>query len=322
MVERISSISIRTSEQADHPQRALSMRGYVALPTDNSTLDSTLTSVTGLESPALTVIGGEVSYGGSVFTGIIPNDREIVFTIKPRSLSVNDIKIRLNTLIAFSTIKELVLDVNTITDKGVASKVSTSGYITNVSAPVMAKDDYLVVTFRAPSAYMQRSAMNVTSSHTMTNVSMTDLRAVYKVEPKTPLDDSASTAPSPFKLNLSIAKAHASNISYSTIKDSAGNVYQTSHMQSFPGILNPVGDGILGADSYNRISTVGDTNNGVMIISRNKLITTVQPNWPTVFPSYSNLTVEIGFKKAPPAGALPTILKLRDYFIYPRVFGI
>lgn len=322
MVERISSISIRTSEQADHPQRTLSMRGYVALPTDNSALDSTLTSVTGLESPALTVIGGEVSYGGSVFTGIIPNDREIVFTIKPRSLSVNDIKIRLNTLIAFSTINELVLDVNTITDKGVASKVSTSGYITNVSAPVMAKDDYLVVTFRAPSAYMQRSAMNVTSSHTMTNVSMTDLRAVYKVEPTTPLDDSASTAPSPFKLNLSIAKAHASNISYSTIKDSAGNVYQTSHMQSFPGILNPVGDGILGADSYNRISTVGDTNNGVMIISRNKLITTVQPNWPTVFPSYSNLTVEIGFKSAPPEGTPDTILKLRSYHIYPRVFGI
>src|SRR5699024_5098303 len=151
----------------------------------------------------------------------------------------------------------------------------------------------LVVTFRAPSAYMQRSAMNVTSSHTMTNVSMTDLRAVYKVEPTTPLDDSASTAPSPFKLNLSIAKAHASNISYSTIKDSAENVYQTYHMPSFPRILKPVGDGILGADSYNRLSTVGDTNNGVMIISRNKLITTVQPNWPTVFPSYSNLTVEI-----------------------------
>lgn len=322
MAERISFINIRTSTEADHPQRSFSMRGYVSIPSTHVNADSTLTSVTGLESPNLTVIGGEVAYGGSVFTGIIPNDREAVMTVRPRGLSVNDIKVRLNTLIAFSTIEKLILEVQTVSDKGITSRVVTTGYITSVTAPIMANDDALVITFRAPSAYLQRDSINVTNSHVLRYVNASGGRAVYKLEPGSLLDDSAATAPSPFQLDLSVQRAYADQIAYCAITDSSGNTYQTSHMNSFPGMISPVGDAILGNDSYARVSTVGDTNGGPMYVSRERLVTTVQPEWPLVYPSYSRLTVEVGFKGTIPQNASSQMVNLHNYRIYPRVFGI
>lgn len=322
MAERISSINIKTSPSAYHPQQMVSMRGYVALPTDVVNSDSTLTALTGLEAPSLTVVGGEVSYGGSVYTGITTNDREIVMTIKPRGLSVNALKVRLNTLIAFSTANELVLEVDTMNDKGATSKLTTTGYITNVSAPIMGKDDLIVVTFRSPTPYLQRSYINVTSSHNLRAVNVAGKRAVYKLEPKTALDDSAATAPSPFELSLVVNKAHATNLSYFTITDSAGNSYRTAHNDSFPGIVALSGNGIIGSDTNRRVSFVGDTTDPILKADPFRLLMTVQPTWPMVFPSYTDLSLEVGFVNSLPTGVSPSIITLREFRIYPRVFGI
>lgn len=327
MVERISKIRISYGEKQRDPRRVLSLRGFVSLPTSPETGDGTITSLSGLETSKMSVTGGEVAYGGSVFTGIYPNDREITITVRPRELTHNAIKLKLNSLMSMSMQDPLYFEVDTITEKGVVSSISTQGYITDVSASIFSKDPSLVVTFRSPKPWLQRPRKTVTSNHTMywhplpqEATSFNGRRGEIRVTGDS--DDSAISAPSPVNVMLEASNQLWKHIQYITLEDSLGNKFTVQYNDYFKN-KPPVKNAIYGLDTYARLATAGDTNDGVMYYGSTDIRSYTLKGWVSVYPTFTNLKVEVGYMPGTSLSASAiNNLKLRRYDVYPRVYGM
>src|SRR5699024_12818796 len=93
--------------------------------------------------------------------GITPNNREYVVTLRPMGQSLNDIKNQVNRLIGLSHRSELILELNTVTEEGGESRVYTSGYISEVSAPLFSDKREIVITFISTTHYLQRDPLSI-----------------------------------------------------------------------------------------------------------------------------------------------------------------
>lgn len=327
MVERISKIRISYGEKQQDPRRVLSMRGFVSLPTSPETADATITSLTGLETSKMSVAGGEVAYGGSVFTGVYHNDREITITLRPRELTHNEIKLKLNSLMSMSMQEPLYFEVETITEKGVVSSVSTQGYITDVSASIFSKDPNLVVTFRSPKPWLQRPRKTVTSNHELYWEPLNSEANYFhgrrgEIRVVGESDDSAISAPSPVDVMFEASNNLWTYIKYITLTDNLGHGFTVQCNDYFKN-NPPVENAIYGLDTYARRATAGDTDNEIMFADSTDIRFYVGKGWVSVYPTFTNLKVEVGYtsKTSRPDPEINN-LTLRRYDVYPRVYGI
>lgn len=320
MAERISKLVIKTPSAGTKANEQLTVRGYVSTIRSREVMDAMLVSATGFEGPKLTVTGGDASYGGSVFTGITPNNREYTLTLRPMGHSLNDIKNQINTLIGLSHRSELILELNTVTEDGGESRVYTSGYISDVSSPLFSDKREIVVTFISPMPYLQRDPMNVLGLHEVSL--MTSVLGGKIIIARKPSDeiDKAFSAPSTFRLTLSLQAyvAHSSTLAIvSDATDSFSGQVRTS------GRFNGVGPAVT---SY----IVFDMEDRAMYLDaddgqdpyRNPYVGTMTSDYPVVYPNKTDLVVSLQY--SPPSTIHSSFFKskVESYLIYPKVYGI
>lgn len=320
MAERINKLVIKTPSAGTKANEQLTVRGYVSTIRSREVMDAMLVGATGFEGPKLTVTGGDASYGGSVFTGITPNNREYVLTLRPMGQSLNDIKNQVNTLIGLSHKSELILELNTVTDDGGESRVYTSGYISDVSSPLFSDKREIVITFISPMPYLQRDPMNILGLHDVT-MSTFILGGTMTIARK-PSDeiDKAFSSPSTFRLTLSCDGLLAQDVTTAIVSDGT---------DSFSGAVRTTG----------RFTNVGNTTKSYVIFDmenrsmyldaddgmspyRNPYVGTKTSDYPTVYPNQTNLGVTLQYPQSTSRHNLFLKAKVESYLIYPKVYGI
>lgn len=320
MAERISKLVIKTPSAGTKANEQLTVRGYVSTLRSREVMDAMLVAATGFEGPKLTVTGGDASYGGSVFTGITPNNREYTLTLRPMGHSLNDIKNQINTLIGLSNKTELILELNTVTEDGGESRVYTSGYISDVSSPLFSDKREIVITFISPMPYLQRDPMSILGLHDVT-LSTSTLGGSLTIKRK-PSDeiDKAFSAPSTFRLALSFEGELAKNILTAVVSGGgngfAGAVRTTGRYSS----VNTTTKSYMIFDMEDRAMYLGaDDDQGPY---RNPYVGTSTSDYPVVYPNQTDLDVMFHYSII--SGLHTTFLKTKveSYLIYPKVYGI
>lgn len=320
MAERISKLVIKTPSAGTKANEQLTVRGYVSTIRSREVMDAMLVAATGFEGPKLTVTGGDASYGGSVFTGITPNNREYTITLHPMGHSLNDIKNQINTLIGLSHKSELILELNTVTEDGGESRVYTPGYISDVSAPLLSDKREIVITFISPLPYLQRDPMNILGLHDV-KMSTSPLGGKMEIVRK-PSDemDRAFSAPSTFRLTISF-EARLAHASTTAIVSDGTNSFSGAVRMSAR--FNDTG---LLVKSY----MVFDMEDRAMYLDaddgrdayQNPFVGTMTSDYPVVHPNQTDLTVNLQY--SPPSTMHNAFLKAKveSYLIYPKVYGI
>ena len=320
MAERISKLVIKTPSAGTKANEQLTVRGYASTIRSREVMDAMLVAATGFEGPKLTVTGGDASYGGSVFTGITPNNREYTVTLRPMGHSLNDIKNQINTLIGLSHKSELILELNTVTEDGGESRVYTSGYISDVSSPLFSDKREIVITFISPMPYLQRDPMSILGLHDV-NMLTSSLGGSITITRK-PSDeiDKAFSAPSTFRLTLSYGGLFAQNVTTAIVSDGTN---------SFSGAVRTTG----------RYTNVGNMTNSYVVFDmedramyldadddqgayRNPYVGTKTSDYPTVYPNQTNLGVTLQYPQSSTYNTLFLKTKVESYLIYPKVYGI
>lgn len=319
MAERISKLVIKTPSAGTNVNKQLTVRGYVSTLRSREVMDAMLVAATGFEGPKLTVTGGDASYGGSVFTGITPNNREYTLTLRPMGQSLNDIKNKVNTLIGLSNKSELILELNTVTEDGGESRVYTSGYISDVSSPLFSDKREIVITFISPMPYLHRDQMSILGLHDVT-LSMHDRGGSLAIKRKNSDEiDKAFNAPSSFRLALSLEGEFVKNITTASVSadgdDFSGSIRIT---RRYSGVIT-------------KATLIFDTEDRAMYLNadddlgayRNPYVGISTSDYPVVYPNqtglevrfdsdYSILSLDGAFSKT----------KVESYLLYPKVYGI
>ena len=320
MAERISKLVIKTPNSGTKASEQLTVRGYVSTIRSREVMDAMLVSATGFEGPKLTVTGGDASYGGSVFTGITPNNREYVVTLRPMGQSLNDIKNQVNRLIGLSHRSELILELNTVTEEGGESRVYTSGYISDVSAPLFSDKREIVITFISPMPYLQRDPMSILGIH---DIEMSTPAVGGRIDiHRKPSDeeDKAFSAPSTFRLALSIPGTIANLITTAIVSDEVNSFSGAVKTSSLFQDVSPASHGYLIFDMEDRAMYL-DANDG-MGPYRNPFVGTNTSDYPSVYPNQTGLSVSLLYSNTTTNNNSFLKTKVDSYLIYPKVYGI
>lgn len=320
MAERISKLVIKTPSAGTNSKEQLTVRGYVSTLRNREVMDAMLVAATGFEGPKLTVTGGDASYGGSVFTGITPNNREYTLTLRPMGHSLNDIKNQVNTLIGLSHKTELILELNTVTEDGGESRVYTSGYISDVSAPLFSDKREIVITFISPMPYLQRDPMSILGLHDVV-LSTSTLGGRIDINRK-PSDeaDKAFSAPSTFRLMLSVPGYISNLITTAIVSDEVDSFSGAVKMASIFNDIPPTSNGTLVFDMEDRAMYLY-ANDGTGAY-RNPFVGTRTSDYPTVYPNQTGLRVSFQYSSTTTNHNSFLKTKVESYLIYPKVYGV
>lgn len=320
MAERISKLAIKTPSSGINSKEQLTVRGYASTLRTRELMDAMLVGATGFEGPKLTVTGGDASYGGSVFTGITPNNREYVITLRPMGLSINDIKNHVNRLIGMSHKTELILELNTVTDDGGESRIYTSGYISDISSPLFSDKREITITFISPLPYLHRDPLSILGLHDV-NLSTSVLGGRIDIVRKPSEEvDRAFSAPSTFRLTLSFEALLGQNTTTAIVSDGSN---------SFSGAVRMAGR-FYDSGSQTKAYMVFDMEDRAMYLDaddgrssyRNPFVGTKTSDYPMIYPNQTDLTVN--FQYETPSTSNPSFMKAKvdSYLIYPKVYGI
>lgn len=319
MTERISKLTIDSGIRSNTSPKTLTVRGYATTPYSRGVMDSMLVNATGFEGPKLTVTGGDASFGGSVFTGITPNNREYVLTLRPMGEDLNTIKNRLNTLIALSQVQPLTLYVSTLNEYGVDSHLYTEGYISDISAPLFSDKREIVVTFISPLPYLQRNPVSVRSIHEVIPNFKPSRGMLSVMRKEGNDDDSAISAPSTFSIGIAIPKEFAPKIHTIRVIDGVGNAYSAALMGFYRDVHELKGDAIVSFDIRSRQVVLTDEKDNVAF--KNPYVTTIG-EWPTVYPLLTNLSIEMEYTGSEEVAEGLKDSYIYSYVVYPRVYGL
>lgn len=320
MAERISKLVIKTPSAGKKANEQLTVRGYVSTIRSREVMDAMLVAATGFEGPKLTVTGGDASYGGSVFTGITPNNREYTLTLRPMGQNLNDIKNKVNTLIGLSNKSELILELNTVTEDGGESRLYTTGYISDVSSPLFSDKREIVITFISPMPYLHRDQMSILGLHDVT-LSTDNSGGTLDIKRKNPDEiDKAFSAPSTFRLMLSIPGYIANAITTAIVSDGgnsfSGGVKMSGGFVNIPSSMN----GTLVFDMEDRAMYLY-ANDGTGA-RPNPFVGTETSDYPLVYPNQTGLSVSLQYPDRTVNHDSFLKTKVESYLIYPKVYGI
>lgn len=320
MAERISKLVIKTPYAGYKAHKPLTVRGYVSTLRSREVMDAMLVAATGFEGPKLTVTGGDASYGGSVFTGITPNNREYTLTLRPMGQSLNDIKHKVNMLIGLSNKSELILELNTVTEDGGESRVYTSGYISDVSSPLFSDKREIVITFISPMPYLLRDPMSILGLHDVMLSTHNNGGSLAIKRKNSDEIDKAFSAPSSFRLTLSFEGELAKNITTASVS-AGGDVFSGSVKNTlrFSEVKTTVSKGYLIFDTEDRAMYLnGDDDLGAY---RNPYVGISSSDYPVVYPNQTGLDVRIDYLTLSLHGTFSKT-KVESYLLYPKVYGI
>ena len=320
MAERISKLVIKTPNSGTKASEQLTVRGYVSTIRSREVMDAMLVSATGFEGPKLTVTGGDASYGGSVFTGITPNNREYVVTLRPMGHSLNDIKNQVNTLIGLSHKSELILELNTVTEDGGESRVYTSGYISDVSAPLFSDKREIVITFISPMPYLQRDPMSILGLHDIKMETASGGGVIDITRKPSNEADKAFSAPSTFRLTLSYSGIFAQNLTTASVSDDTNSFLGTIRTTTRYDDVGNTTKSYLVFDMEDRAMYL-DADDGKDAY-RNPYIGTQTSDYPKIYPNQTDLNVTLLYTKLSTYDPMFLKTKIESYLIYPKVYGI
>lgn len=320
MRERITRLVVKSGLSEGYE---FSARGYTSNPLVRHQEDATITKATGLEAPTMDITGGPVSYGGSFYTGISLNDREVVLTVKPRNISAHEIKRKLNTLISRSAYAPLMLDIHTEVGKD-ASKLSAECYITNVTSPIFEKDNVLQITVRCPRPYFEREArsgldgLNITKT---SEYSSGGNRYVhYRMTPAEPLESHEMTAPSALDFRLTVDQALKTQLNHIALVDPVGSEVRVSfpfNAWSASGISN----GTMTYDYTSRYKTIKVTPSPNHDESDLTYIKSISPGWVMVHPGLSEISLIVSMQSGVVVEPISQ-MEVTRFNVYSRTLGL
>lgn len=332
MQERITSIVVDADGHMPSSNR-VRFCAHTFNPLDEAGMDGKIRKVTGLEAPSMDVTGGPSSFGGSVYTGLKTNDREVVLTVKPSETPVKTIKNRLNALVSRSILAPLRLRINTVLGDGSASGMQEDCYITGVSSPIFEADDTLQITLKLPRSFLERDPLiwggqnpdDPVQYLVDSDITLIESRIV-KIRPQTSeLGSDLLNAPSPYRLALRFSSTATRLLKSVMFRDDTGNKALVS-LEIAGSILRttPYPELVVIYDSENRtITSLASHPEGGATDLRGErgYITTVDPGWPMLSPGFETSAVDITYESYYVAGVSESLVAT-EYMVWPRVFGI
>lgn len=322
MRERITDIYINQPDDASQSVM-LHMSVYTENPVRGTPLDAMVTKLTGMEATSLDVSGGPSSFGGSVYTGIKTNDREVVLTLKPRMKSPGEIKAILNALVGRSMHDPLRFTAVTQLNDAARTQSQLFGdcYISGVTAPLLDADNTIQVTLKFPKSYFQRNyneTANLGNSLIRYNGSGTLHVHEYQIEGMEYGDITFLNAPSPFTASFVIDQKIKQACNYVELSDYRNNLVRV-HLDS---LFDP-GGAI--ASGYLKVTISSDTRSvrvesGGFEVDRSYYVTTHRGEWPMIRPAEPLPLYTIGMLNH--SGSIANDHRITELTVSPRVFGI
>lgn len=337
MQERITSIEIDTKVLGGTSNR-VEFCGHTLNPAVAQAMDGKIMKATGLESPTMDVTGGPSSFGGSVYTGLTTNDREVVLTVTPSGALTKSIKNRLNALVSQSMLAPLRLRINTEFGDGTESGLSEDCYITGVSSPIFDADNTLQITVKLPRPFFERDALywgerrqssgspvpeSVPLSKGIDRVFEGDRTVTFWLVTEE-MGADLLNAPSPFELALNFTGSAGRFIRSVVFRDETGKkaTVQIGEPYLRTSFSNP--RLVIDYDGKDRTitSTLSAGSIGLEDIRATPGYTTViEPNWPDLTPGQEELRVEVTYYSSYTRDPLSDV-HVDSHTIWPRVFGI
>lgn len=326
MQEKITSIDIAGPGETVSGRR-VSFSAYTTNPIHRNKLDGRITKMTGLESTDVEVAGGPVSYGGSVYTGVRPTDREVVITVKPSGMSSSELKSSLNALISRSLAAPLLLRVNTKFENGEDSYVQGDCYITSVSSPIFESDNKVQITLKLAKPHLEREEVRYVYPNHNNFTVYRDVLVLYRmihVRLDNDLDSGAHyiNAPSPMMVLGTLDGNAAKHMMSMVFRDSNDNMVNlmTPELYSNAGV-NQDADLEFNFNTHTREIGAALMPGNFNLKDADGYIQTINPGWPMLGPDSTDSWLYFTFKNDY-KGSLEDDLLIRNYTIWPRVFGI
>lgn len=337
MQERITSIEIDVKGVLQSTNR-VEFGGYTSRPSVDQGVDGKIMKTTGLEAPTMDVTGGPSSFGGSVYTGINTNDREVVLTITPTGATAKSIKNRLNALVARSTLDALRMRINTEFGDGQTSGLSEECYVTGVSAPIFDAGNTIQITVKLPRSFFERDEMRwgierrgsgydapdeVRINKGWDEVVGEDRSVDFHIETEG-LNSDLLNAPSPFRLMLQFTPSAGRFVKSVTFRDDSGN--KATVLVGEPYSTTSLSDPDLNIEYDGGSRTIVSmltfrTSQRENIRGNPGYATVIAPNWPTVMPGSGDTTFNVTYFSSY-ANAPLADMEVRSHVIWPRVFGV
>lgn len=341
--KKVTSISL-TSETVEK-QLKIDVMSQAVLYSKPYTSAAILEDITGVESIKSSPLGGQVAYGGANYTGVSQQDREVVMTLRPNTLTIAEIKNELNSLIGLSTLKPLTcrFDV-TGPDYPAGFHYKGECYITEVSAPLLSEDDKIVVTLRFPKPYFEATYQNVNDLYNIVDddpIGYFGYRYSYMMKPSRVVHPprpeetkiyqerlnkllSYVNAPSPFVITIGVRRDVCHELAYLSLYDNNDNEF-TIHSINGMGYKNmPSNHNYL----YFTIDTFAKkhalhSGNGSAFTNNYKSVSYCYPNWPAIYPGATEFDIRLGFRTdiANRFDKL-NVITVDNFDVVPRVFGL
>lgn len=327
MTERITSIEIKT-KLSNGP--SLKFQAFTFDPTVVGDSDGKVLKATGLEAPSLDVLGGSASYGGSVYTGIRANDREVVLTVKPVNTPVKRIKNVLGALASWSMTDPLELRLNTIMAGGTETSLFGDAYVVGVSAPIFEADDKIQITIKMPRPEFQRTRISWTGEGDVpltlaSDQSLGGKRMVLYTVNVGEVGYDVLNAPSPFAMLMNMDKAAAIHLDSIATLDMYGN--QSTQLIVDPWSMSGVhSNSDLYVEYNGQTRQVNpymqyQTQTPVSLRGLGGYTNYVSPSWPRLRPGAESITIMLTFRDSHTSNT-SQFFRVKSFHIYARVFGL
>lgn len=327
MKERVTKIEILSTYAGEK----VTIRGFTGGLRRTRDMDGRATQITGLESASMDVTGGQVSYGGSNYTGLKLTDREITIDVHPLRLSNNEIKNKVNSLIGLSTLTPLQIRLYTQFEDGTESILTSEAYITSVESPLLGGDTTVKLTIRCPKPYFERDVEITPEPPTLSRSSggretaHDEITRDYGVSGfMTERVSRLTSAPSPFVITVNVPrelKTFVTGVRVMVWGDAMG--VDMAQLSSASGLHNSPGAMTVQMSSNRR--RIGLWISPTAEASSSQYVLQVDNGWPHVYPGFDSMAMEVRYRKQNGEGAtLPddVDIEVEELLIYPRTFGV
>lgn len=272
--------------------------------------DAQVVTAAGFEMPKFDVQGGGLYSGGSHFSGIRANDRELTVTMKPTSrLSPSDLKQQIGQMISMTSMNPLSLRVKYETG-GTARVYQSNVYVSEVTSPILERDTSVQIVMKMGSPSFTGDTVLVSEEGTVKSekpvvgqeIRVSDgdthryLRHLYLS------DDTLLTTNAPFKVEgqfwVRIPHEQLTNLAGLTISNMRGDSIEfnppediLSTFVAIFGAQQQYYDFGVNFNSYTRsISYVHELNRRTITSPQGPLIMKTNNRWPMGLPAKQALT--------------------------------
>lgn len=327
MKERVTKIELLST----YTEENVTIRGFTGGLRRTRDMDGRATQITGLESTSMDVTGGQVSYGGSNYTGLKLTDREITIDVHPLRLSNNEIKNKVNSLIGLSTLGPLRIRLHTQFEDGTESALTSEAYITAVDSPLLGGDTTVKLTIRCPTPHFERDVEITPEPPTVSQLGVREtahdeITRDYGITGfMSERLSRLTTAPSPFLLTINIPadlKTHVMGVRALGVSGDAMGI-DMAQLTGASGLHNSPGAMTVQMSSNRR--TVDVWISPTSAASSSQYVLQVDNGWPHAYPGFDHMGMEVRYRKQNLGGVtLPedVDIEIEEMLIYPRSFGV